>query len=47
MRTLKVGDINVAAVVALALTGALVTIALIAVVDAVNRGGLPRKCWWP
>ena len=32
MRTLKVGDINVAAVVALALTGALVTIALIAVV---------------
>ena len=41
MRTIKIGDVNVAAIVALVLTGALVTSALIAVVDAVNRGGLP------
>ena len=41
MRIIRIGDVNVAAVVALALTGALVVITLIAVWDAVNRGGLP------
>ena len=34
---------SVAAVIALALTGAMVAIVFIAVIDALNRGGLPTE----
>lgn len=43
MGTLRIREVSVAAVIALALTGAMVAIVFIAVIDALNRGGLPTE----